>query len=1092
MIDNTGNSAVNSIILTHNEKIYKVESNEIKSNGLLVDTGASSHILCSDTYFQDFDKTFEPAATFLELADGSKHNNLIQGRGTASIPLYDVTGRQRMVILYNALYVPSFTRNILSLFEAVRAGIQFYLNNPGQEYMCTPDGNKFNITTAGRLYIVNTVSCSTVISHTAKMWHKILGHCHIQDVLKLPGVVKNMKITDKSFSNCNICNLAKMKVDMNKTRETRSEIPFESIHIDLHGPLNESDDYRYTFGAVDEFSGYLAVYLMKCKSDATQAMKQFIADHTIYGTIKKIRTDGGGEFKSHAFKEIMLENRIRHESSCPHSPHQLGLIERIWQTIFNMTRAILFESNVPAHLWPYIVKSAAYIRNRCFNNRLNKTPLEAATGRKPNLASLHLFGCKCYAYNTGHKGKLQPRSKASVFIGYDDHSPSYIVYDPVDGKISKVRCVRFTTELYYGQTPSASAPRPAPNTGSNSCPPGTPMVEPPDPIVESPPSDTEESNTESTQTHYEARSRKYPIRNRIKTNRFGVENSEYNEQTLDDMEFVSTLNHCSNIITVPQNYKEAISSADKNTWIRAMADEIAALQANNTYELVVLPPGVKPVGGRWTFRVKQEPSGTFLFKARWVACGFSQKYGIDYDETFAPTARVTSVRIIIQITIQFKLIVEQLDVNNAYLNSEIDRPIYMVQPEGFVTNPNLVCKLNKSLYGLKQSARLWNSTIDKFLKSENLTPSQNDPCVYYKITNKVMMYVLIWVDDIIVAANNRSVLNNFKEKLNNRFRVKSMGPLNWFLGIQFKISDSVISMNQSMYINNILTRFSMTDCAPKTLPCDPSIHSVLKNKSKLMKNPTLYRELVGSLIYLMYCTRPDITFVVNILSQFMSAPMDIHMNIAKGVLKYLKYTMNYELKYVPDTNKLRVIGYSDSDFASSADRRSISGYCFQLNSNSALISWKTKKQTLVADSTCECEYVALSEATKEANFLRQYFAELTQAPREPVTIYVDNQSSIALAHHHAFHKRSKHIDTKYHFVRCYIEHEFIKIKYIPTADNIADIFTKAVNGQRLLNFACMRGTILNAEGGDVEVHDNICNLCIMLPQFSHLRLQNCK
>ena len=169
----------------HREQLYKVDSNQdIETKGLLVDTGASSHILCSDTYFKDLDKTFEPAATFLELADGSKHNNLIQGRGTATIPLYDVTGQQRMVVLYNALYVPSFTRNILSLFEAVRSGIQFYLNDPGQEYMCTPDGHKFNITTAGRLYIINTILCSTIISHTATMWHKILGHCNIQDVLK--------------------------------------------------------------------------------------------------------------------------------------------------------------------------------------------------------------------------------------------------------------------------------------------------------------------------------------------------------------------------------------------------------------------------------------------------------------------------------------------------------------------------------------------------------------------------------------------------------------------------------------------------------------------------------------------------------------------------------------------------------------------------------------------------------------------------------------------------------------------------------------------------------------------------------------------
>ena len=986
-----------------------------------------------------------------------------------------------MVLLYNALYVPSFTRNILSLFEAVRAGIQFYLNDPGQEYMCTPDGCKFNITTAGRLYIINTILCSTIVSHTAKMWHKILGHCHIQDVLKLPGVVNNMRITDKSFSDCNTCTLAKMKQDSNKTRETRSSLPFESIHIDLHGPLNESDDYRYTFGAVDEFSGYLAVYLMKYKSDAPQAMKQFIADHTIYGSIKKVRTDGGGEFKSKEFNDIILEHAIRHEKSCPHSPHQLGCIERCWQTIFNMARSILFESKVPIHLWPYIVKSAAYIRNRCYNNRLNKTPLEAATGRKPNLASLHLFGCKCFGY-IQVKTKLEPRATTSVFIGYDDNSPAYILYNPETGRVSKVRCVRFTSEMYFNERQIAQSGN---TSNSDDCPPGTPMVDPSNPIVESPPISEEDKEPEVMeqipQTHGEQR--RYPVRDRTQAERFGI---DYEDMSCDDFEYVSTLNICCNILSVPNTYLEAVMSPDKNLWVRAMAEEIASLKANNTFDLVERPPGIKLIGARWLYKIKQDPSETFIYKARWVARGFSQKFGLDYDETYAPTARMTSVRMLCEISVHKKLFIEQLDVNNAYLHSDIDRPIYMVQPQGFVSNQNLVCKLNKSLYGLKQSARLWNSTIDKFLKSEGLTASLNDPCVYYKNNENGLMYVLIWVDDIIVATSSREVLRNFKEKLSERFKVKSMGTLKWFLGIQFKISDTVISLNQSLYINNILTRFGMSDCAPRTLPCDPSIHTILRNKSKPMKDKTLYRELVGSLIYLMYCTRPDITFVVNILSQFMSDPMDIHMNIARGVLKYLKYTIHFDLKYVNTQNELRLIGYTDSDFASSADRRSISGYCFQLDPNSALIAWKTKKQSLVADSTCECEYVALSEATKEAIFLRQYFAEITQAPRKTVTIYADNQSSIALAHHHAFHKRSKHIDTKVHFVRCYIEKGYIKVIYVPTADNIADIFTKAVNGQKLLSFACIRGKILN-KGGDVEVLDNVCSLCTMLPQYYDLR-----
>ena len=316
-----------------------------------------------------------------------------------------------------------------------------------------------------------------------------------------------------------------------------------------------------------------------------------------------------------------------------------------------------------------------------------------------------------------------------------------------------------------------------------------------------------------------------------------------------------------------------------------------------------------------------------------------------------------------------------------------------------------------------------------------------------------------------------------KNKFANNFKVKDMGPLEWFLGIQFNISDSVISLNQHLYVNNILTRFNMQNCTPRKLPCPSDLHKQLRVQSKPVKDQTLYREVVGSLIYLMHCTRPDISFVVNILSQQMSAPLEIHMKIAINVLKYLKYTIHYELKFFKSNENLNIQGFTDSDFAASPDRKSISGYCFSLIRNSALISWKSKKQTSTADSTCECEYIALSEAVKEALFLSSLFAELTLSPRQKVTIFADNQSAIALAHHPTFHTNSKHIDTKYHFVRDYTNKEYIEIIYIPSAQNIADIFTKPPTGTQLSTFSWIRGKILKEEGGGIRVQVNSVSVC---------------
>ena len=279
------------------------------------------------------------------------------------------------------------------------------------------------------------------------------------------------------------------------------------------------------------------------------------------------------------------------------------------------------------------------------------------------------------------------------------------------------------------------------------------------------------------------------------------------------------------------------------------------------------------------------------------------------------------------------------------------------------------------------------------------------------------------------------------------------------MGIQFDISDNVISMNQSLYVQTILERFNMSNCTPRTLPCDPSVYHLLEEKSDPLQDPTKYRELVGSLIYLMTGTRPDLAYVVNLLSRFMHSPTNLHMTLAIGVLKYLKHTSHYDLKFVNSKDNLNIIGYSDSDFASDSDRKSFSGYAFKLNENSALISWRSCKQTIVATSTCEAEYIALHEATNEALFLRQLFAEFTKLPMQTVNIFADNQGSICLAKHQNCHRRTKHISVKYHATRDYVAKNYILITYIPTNHNIADMFTKPLPGPKLKSFAIIRGRI---------------------------------
>jgi len=457
------------------------------------------------------------------------------------------------------------------------------------------------------------------------------------------------------------------------------------------------------------------------------------------------------------------------------------------------------------------------------------------------------------------------------------------------------------------------------------------------------------------------------------------------------------------------------------------------------------------------YAVKSDVNGDERFKARFVAKGYSQVSGVDYYETFAPTARFTSIRMLMQLAVQEDLEVHQMDVKSAYLNAPIDCDIYMEQPEGFVeTTENgkkLVYKLRKSLYGLKQSGRNWNNMLHEYLRSEGFVQSLTDPCVYTRITDGSKVIMIVWVDDIIIAASDVNVLNCAKDSLHCKFKMKDLGEVSWFLGVEFRREDNCIIMTQRKHLERVLNKFRMTDCKTKATPCDLNVNRAGMDDSVELEDPKLYREMVGTLIYIMTGTRPDLCYVVTLLSQHMARPTAAHFGLAKHVFRYLKGSLDFGLKFVKSTDHLRVIGYCDSDWGSSKDRCSISGYGFQLSETGALISWKSQKQRSVALSTCEAEYIALATATQEARFIQQLFNDMSagdqEMPMREVSLLVDNQGAIALARNPVHHKRSKHIDIKYHFVRSEVQSGFLKLEYIPTERNVADVFTKALSRARM-------------------------------------------
>ncbi len=354
---------------------------------MLVDCGATTHIINDITKFTSLEERFNPNEHFIELADGSRNNNIALKKGTAEISLQDMSGKCHQVIVENCLYIPSYKENIFSVQAATGKGASVEFSN-NSAFLSAQNGTKFEIKKKDRLYYFKKCKIVQKASHNLEEWHKIFGHCNTQDILTLPTVVDGMSITgEKSKKFCETCTLGKMTETRSRQPDAKAKSPLELVHCDLAGPVSpvSIDGFKYALSFTDDYSGLTMTYFLKQKSNTAVATERFLSDCAPFGKVKRIRSDNGAEFTSKEFQAIMIKHGIRHEKSAPYSPHQNGTAERNWRTLFEMARCMVLEGKLPKELWTYAVLTAAYIRNRCYNSRLNSTPYEKFTGRKPKI-----------------------------------------------------------------------------------------------------------------------------------------------------------------------------------------------------------------------------------------------------------------------------------------------------------------------------------------------------------------------------------------------------------------------------------------------------------------------------------------------------------------------------------------------------------------------------------------------------------------------------------------------------------------------------------------------------------------------------------
>jgi hypothetical protein len=437
---------------------------------------------------------------------------------------------------------------------------------------------------------------------------------------------------------------------------------------------------------------------------------------------------------------------------------------------------------------------------------------------------------------------------------------------------------------------------------------------------------------------------------------------------------------------------------------------------------------------------------------------------VDYYETFAPVARLASIRIVLAIANRNGWPIDMFDVQSAYLNGELGEgeEIYMEQPPDreVMDRKKYVLKLRKTIYGLKQSGRKWYEAFSRLLVSVGLNRAESDYGIFYKRSGDDMVVIAIHVDDCVLAASSRAVLDEYKAKIGARFKLTDLGPIHWLLGIKVvrNLEARTLSLSQQSYIESILRRYNFEDLKPSNVPMDPSI---LYSKDQCPTSPAdiahmkkvPYREAIGSLMYAAIGTRPDIAFATSILAQFAENPGNIHWEGVKRVFRYLKGTKGMALVYGGVRRGLE--GFTDADGASQEHRHAITGFAFLIDGGA--VTWSSKKQSLVTLSTAEAEYVAASYAAREALWLRRFIGEVYRPLQEPTPLMCDNQSAITLAQSGNFHARTKHIDIRYHFIRFVVEDGHIRLVYCPTEDMAADTLTKALPSLKAKHFASALG-----------------------------------
>ncbi|KAK1661717.1 hypothetical protein QYE76_049876, partial [Lolium multiflorum] len=807
--------------------------------------------------------------------------------------------------------------------------------------------------------------------------------------------------------------------------------------------------------------------------------------------IMAIRSDNGSEFKNYTLNDFLSDEGIRHQYSAAYTPQQNGVAERKNRTLMDMARSMMAEYKSRYNFWAEAISTTCHSSNRLYLRKgLNKTPYEILTGNKPNISYFKVFG-----------------SLEGIFVGYGAESHTYRIFDVSSGIIIESCSVKFEENdgSQVGQVdvcagdeipqdaivrmgvgffrpieghgvasreelcsttvePSSSQHQQTLPSEANDAPTQEQEQDPPSyvqdqgqdqgqdqPIIhngqDGDPNDQVDQVTppRPRKTKEEIEARRLARRERNLELR-----GHTHDKVLGDVRAkVSTRRQLANFshhhayisLVEPKKVFEALEDSD---WLEAMHEELNNFKRNKVWTLVKKPKECRNViGTKWIFKNKQDEFGNVVRnKARLVAQGFSQVEGIDFGETYAPVARLESIRILFAYASHHNFKLQQMDVKSAFLNGPLHEEVYVKQPPGFedLNFPNHVYKLDKALYGLKQAPRAWYEHLKELLVDRGFDVGLIDPTLFTKRVNGELFVCQLYVDDIIFGSTNKAFNDEFSKLMTDRFEMSMMGEMKFFLGFEIKQLREGTFINQAKYLQDMLKRFKMTEMKGVATPMVTKCHLALDPNGKEV-DQKVYRSMIGSLLYLC-ASRPDIVLSVGVCARYQASPKESHMMALKRIFRYLVDTPRYGIWY-PKGSSFILNGYTDADWAGDKDdRKSTSGACQFLGRS--LVCWSSKKQNCISLSTAEAEYVAAASGCTQLLWMRQTLKEYGVIC-DKVPLLCDNESAIKIAYNPVQHSRTKHIEIRNHFIRDHVARGDIELIYVPTKDQLADIFTKPLD-----------------------------------------------